>query len=58
MNSKQFKRWLAAQGATFGTMKGSHLKVFLDGKYSILQMHNAEIGKGLLERIKKDLGLK
>jgi mRNA interferase HicA len=32
MNSKQMKRWPEQQGATFQPGKGSHLKVFLDGK--------------------------
>jgi mRNA interferase HicA len=58
MDSKEFKRWLAGQGATFGTMKGSHLKVYLSGKQSVLPMHNAELKKGTVEGIKKQLGLK
>ncbi len=58
MNSKEFKRWLAGQGATFGTMKGSHLKVYCNGKQSILPMHGAELKKGAVEAIKKQLGLK
>ncbi|MDR2819609.1 MAG: type II toxin-antitoxin system HicA family toxin [Desulfovibrio sp.] len=58
MNSNEFKRWLADQGATFGTMKGSHLKVYLNGKQSVLPMRNAELKKGLVESIKKQLGLK
>ncbi|MEI8208627.1 MAG: type II toxin-antitoxin system HicA family toxin [Methylococcales bacterium] len=31
MNSKQMKKWLEQQGATFQPGKGSHLKVFLNG---------------------------
>jgi mRNA interferase HicA len=58
MMSSEFKRWLAAQGATFKPGKGSHLKVTLNGKQSVLPMHNKEIGTGLLEDIKKQLGLK
>jgi mRNA interferase HicA len=58
VNSNEFKRWLADQGATFGMMKGSHLKVYLNGKQSVLPMHNAELKKGLVEGIKKQLGLK
>jgi mRNA interferase HicA len=57
MNSKEFKRWLSTQGAIFGTMKGSHLKVYLNGKQSILPMHNSELKKGLVDGIKKQLGL-
>ena len=58
MNSNEFKRWLAKQGATFGTIKGSHLKVYLNGKQTVLPMHCAELKKGTVEAIKKQLGLK
>jgi len=57
VTSKEFKRWLARQGATFKTGKGSHLKVYLKGKQSVLPMHNAELKKGLVEAIKKQLDL-
>jgi mRNA interferase HicA len=53
------KKWLAQQGATFHEGKGSHLKVFLNGKQSTLPMHGtAELGKGLELAIKRQLGLK
>lgn len=59
MKTSEFKRWLAAQGATFTPAKGSHLRVFLNGKMSVVPMHKSkEIGTGLVEKIKKDLGLK
>jgi len=59
MNSKEFKKWLALQGATFTQGKGSHLKVMLGGRSSVLPMHGTkEIGKGLQAKIKRDLGLK
>jgi len=59
MDSKQFKKWLAKQGATFQQGKGSHLKVFLNGNQSVLPMHGKqELGKGLENAIKKQLGLK
>lgn len=58
MNSKQMKKWLEQQGATFAPGKGSHLHVFLNGKRSILPMHNAEMKTGTAEGIKKQLGLK
>ncbi|WAR46906.1 type II toxin-antitoxin system HicA family toxin [Methylomonas rapida] len=58
MNSKQFKKWLEQQGATFQEGKGSHLKVFLNGKQSILPMHNSDLKTGTVEGIKKQLGLK
>jgi len=58
MNSNEFKKWLAKQGATFKTGKGSHLKVFLNGKQSILPMHTTELKTGTVQGIKKQLGLK
>ena len=59
MNSKQMKKWLEQQGATFLNGKGSHLKVFLNGKQSSLPMHGTtELGKGLEAAIKRQLGLK
>ena len=57
MNSKEFKRWLTQQGATFQQAKGSHVKVYLNGKQSILPMHNTDLKTGTLEGIKKQLGL-
>jgi mRNA interferase HicA len=58
VTSKEFRRWLVERGATFRPGKGSHLKVYLNGKQSVLPMHNAELGTGLVESIKKQLGLK
>ena len=58
MNSKEFKRWLTQQGATFQQAKGSHVKVYLNGKQSVLPMHNTDLKTGTLEGIKKQLGLK
>ncbi|MDE3022679.1 MAG: type II toxin-antitoxin system HicA family toxin [Pseudomonadota bacterium] len=58
MNSKELKQWLTKQGATFRQGKGSHLKVYLNGKQSILPMHNTELKTGTVESIKKQLGLK
>lgn len=58
VNSKEFKRWLTQQGATFQTGKGSHLKVYLNGKQSVLPMHNTDLKTGTVEGIKKQLGLK
>jgi len=53
-------RWLKAQGVKFEKFgKGSHLKVTLKGRSSVIPMHpSKEIAKGTLESIKKDLGLK
>jgi len=58
VTSKEFKRWLSGQGAVFKAGKGSHLKVYLHGRQSVLPMHNAELKKGLVEAIKKQLGPK
>ena len=59
MNSKQMKKWLEQQGATFQPGKGSHLKVFLNGKQSTIPLHGTtELGKGLEAAIKRQLGLK
>jgi mRNA interferase HicA len=60
MTSAEFKRWLEQQGCTFEPGKGGHLKVRLGRRFSVLPMHGAhkEIGKGLAEKIKKDLALR
>ena len=62
MNAREFKRWLANQGCTFENHKGGsgHLTVYRDGRKSQLPMHgkNKELGTGLVNKIKKDLGLK
>ena len=58
MKSSEFKRWQEKQGAIFTRGKGSHLKVELAGKFSVIPMHKSkEIGTGLVAKIKKDLGL-
>jgi mRNA interferase HicA len=62
MNSQELKRWLKKQGCTFENHKGGsgHLTVSLGEKRTQLPMHGAhkELGTGLVEKIKKDLGLK
>lgn len=59
MNSMQMKKWLEQQGATFVQAKGSHLKIFLNGKQSALPMHGTkELGRGLQASIKRQLGIK
>jgi mRNA interferase HicA len=58
VKSSEFKRWLARQGVEFGEQKGSHPKLFLNGRQSVLPMHCKELGKGLVETIKKQLGIK
>jgi mRNA interferase HicA len=62
MNSRQFRRWLTRQGCSFESKKSGsgHLIVRLGQRKSELPMHggNKELGKGLIEKIKRDLGLK
>jgi mRNA interferase HicA len=56
--SSEFKRWLEKQGAVFTPGKGSHFRIELNGKLSILPMHSKDLKKGLVEGIKKQLGMK
>jgi mRNA interferase HicA len=58
MTSKELRRELTALGATFKPAKGSHLKVFLNGKMSIIPMHSRDLPVGTLNAIRKQLGLK
>jgi mRNA interferase HicA len=59
VTSAEFKRWLERLGCTFEPAKGSHLKVRLGERSAIIPMHGKrEIGKGLENAIKKQLGLK
>ena len=58
MKSSEFKRWLQQQGAVLTPAKGSHFRVELNGKMSILPMHSKDLKKGTVEGIKKQLGLK
>jgi mRNA interferase HicA len=62
VNATEFKRWLARQGCTFETKKAGsgHLIVRRGGRKSELPMHgrNRELGTGLVNAIKKQLGLK
>lgn len=59
VTSQEFKRWLTKQGCTFESGKGGHLIVRRDGRMSVLPMHgkSKELGTGLVQRIKRDLGL-
>ncbi|WP_347254829.1 mRNA interferase [Leminorella grimontii] len=58
MKQSEFKRWLEEQGAWFkdGT---NHLKVYLNGRQSVMPRHPArEIYDRLRRAIVKQLGLK
>ena len=60
MTSAELKRYLESKGCSFAPGKGGHLRVTLAGRVSVLPIHgkNHELGKGLVNRIKKQLGLK
>jgi mRNA interferase HicA len=61
MNAQELKKLLAARGCRFETHRGGsgHLTVRLRGRKSQLPMHGRkELGKGLVHKILKDLGLK
>ena len=62
MNSKELIKLLKRAGCVFETHKGGsgHMTVRRDGKTSQIPMHGSrkELGTGLVNKIKKDLGLK
>jgi mRNA interferase HicA len=62
MNAREFEKWLAARGCTFETKKSGsgHLVVRRGDRKSELPMHGErnELGSGLVNAIKKQLGLK
>ena len=61
MNSSQFRRYLIAAGCTVepGAGKGGHVKVRRGDSVSFLPVHGGskQLGTGLMQSIKKDLGL-
>jgi mRNA interferase HicA len=62
MKSAELRRYLVAKGCTFETHKGGsgHLTVRRGDRKTQLPMHGSgkELGKGLVNKILKDLGLK
>jgi mRNA interferase HicA len=58
MKQSEFVRWLAQKGATF--KDGSkHLKVYCNGQQTVMPRHpSKELKQGLVEAVKKQLGLK
>lgn len=57
MKQSEFKRSLAAKGATFVEGK-RHTKVTLNGKQTVMPRHpSKELGEGLRKAILKQLGL-
>jgi mRNA interferase HicA len=57
MKSSELKRWLAKPGGHLTPGKGSHLHVFLNGRFSVLPMHGKDLGL-IAETVKKQIGLK
>jgi mRNA interferase HicA len=59
VTSSQLKRWLAQHGCSFEPGHGGHLLVRRGPRMSVLPMHGSskELGTGLVNKIKKDLGL-
>lgn len=61
MTAREFRRWLARQGCTFENHKGGsgHVTVIRGSRRSQLPMHGRqkELGTGLVNKVKKDLGL-
>lgn len=62
MNAQELKKLLKKSGCTFENHRGGsgHLTVRRGGNVTQLPMHgsNKELGKGLVRKIMKDLGLK
>jgi mRNA interferase HicA len=62
MNASELKKYLKKHGCTFENHRGGsgHITVMRNGKKSQLPMHGGskELGKGLVETILKQLGLK
>lgn len=58
MKQSEFLRWLLAQGVVTKDGK-KHLKLYYNGKQSHLPRHpSTELKTGLVEGVKKQLGLK
>jgi mRNA interferase HicA len=62
VNAQELKRYLARQGCTFETHKAGsgHITVRRGERKSYLPMHGSrkQLGKGLVAKILKELGLK
>ncbi len=62
MNYSEFRRWLAKHGCRFETHKGGsgHITVIRGERFTQIPAHGKgrDLKKGLVEKIKKDLGLK
>jgi mRNA interferase HicA len=62
MKASELRKWLAAQGCKFENHRSGsgHVTVRRGERKSQLPMHGShkELGTGLVNKIKKDLGLK
>lgn len=60
VKTSEFLRWLKQQGATFDAKKGkgSHIRVALNGKQTVVPSHSKDLKRGTVEAIKKQLGIK
>ena len=61
MKYSEFRRWLLRQGVILTPHKagGSHYKATIGDRMTVFPDHGSkEIGSGLVNKIKKDLGLK
>ena len=58
VSPKQLKKRLASIGATFAPGKGGHLKVFSNGRRTVLPMGSGEPKRGTAEAILKQLGIR
>ena len=60
MTSQEFRRWLQRNDCTFEPGHGGHVIVRRGDRMSVLPMHGKqkELGTGLVNSIKKQLGLK
>ncbi|MBN8189544.1 type II toxin-antitoxin system HicA family toxin [Salipiger thiooxidans] len=61
MNSAELKKLLAKHGCTFEAKrgKGGHITVKLGDRKTVMPVHGSrkELGRGLVAKIKKDLGI-
>lgn len=58
MKQSEFVRWLKERGVEI-KQGAKHLKLYLNGKQTILPRHpSQELKTGLVEGVKKQLGLK
>ena len=62
MNAVEFRRWPTAQGCRFESHRGGsgHLTMWLGDRKSQLPIPGSrrKFGRGLIAKVKKDLGLK